>query len=115
MGTWTERRQDRVLSRRTLRILVLIAAVYALLLLPGVLWPAYFDSPAGYLIIAPLLSVYLFHRIGVPGLIEHGACGMALCPPSLLGWVFVAALYVACAWLVSWLIGRIIAPWTPKR
>ncbi|HXM81277.1 MAG TPA: hypothetical protein VN929_05055 [Burkholderiales bacterium] len=104
-----------MLKRRTLQILVLIAALYALLLLPGVLWPGYFDTPAGYLIIAPLLSVYMFHRLGMPGLLEDGACGMALCPPSALGWIFIAALWVAGAWLVAWLMASIMNPWTRKR
>jgi hypothetical protein len=104
-----------MLSRRTLQILVLIAALYALLMLPGVLWPRYFDTPAGFLIIAPLLAVYTFHRLGMPGLLEDGACGMALCPPSGLGWLFIAALWVTGAWLVAWLMASIMNPWLRKR
>ena len=42
---------------RTLRILTLLVAAYALILLPGYFNPAYLDSAIGILLLIPLLSV----------------------------------------------------------
>lgn len=92
-----------MLKPYTLRILALILAGYALLVLPGFIWPSYFDSPAGLLVLVPLLSAYFFHKIGVPGLLEHnGLCGWGWCSPTMFGWVFVAAFWVLVTWLLAW-------------
>jgi len=65
-----------MLKPRTLKLLALIIGGYLLLLLPSAIWPTYFDSAAGYLVLVPYLSVALFHKLGVPGLLEHnGLCG----------------------------------------
>jgi hypothetical protein len=51
----------------------------------------------------PLLSVYFFHKVGVPGLLEHnGLCGWGWCSPTVLGWAFVAVFWVATVWLAAW-------------
>lgn len=92
-----------MLKHRTLRILALIMAGYVLLLLPGFIWPSYFDSPAGLLVLVPGLSVYFFHEIGIQGLLEHnGLCGWGWCSPTVFGWVFVVAFWVLVAWLIAW-------------
>lgn len=92
-----------MLKRRTLKILVLVVAGYGLLLLPAAIWPSYLDSPAGVLLIAPLLSVYVFHRAGVPGLLEHnGLCGWGWCSPTIAGWLLAAALWLGIIWLLAW-------------
>jgi hypothetical protein len=88
---------------RTLKTLALILAIYGLLLLPALIWPSYLDSPAGVLLLIPMLSVYLFHKAGVPGLLEHdGLCGWGWCSPTVFGWLFVAIFWLAVAWLVAW-------------
>jgi hypothetical protein len=38
---------------------------------------------ASYLVMLPLLSIYLFHTLGIPGLLQHaGACGWGMCSPT---------------------------------
>jgi hypothetical protein len=88
---------------RTLKTLALILAIYGLFLLPGLIWSSYLDSPAGVLLLVPMLSVYLFHKAGIPGLLEHdGLCGWGWCSPTVFGWLFVAILWLAAAWLMAW-------------
>ncbi len=104
-----------MLTRRTLKFLLFIVVGYVLLVLPGLFWRSYFDSPAGYLVFVPFLSVHLFHKIGVPGLLEHnGLCGWGWCSPTLLGLVFAAAFWVIVAWCIAWgvaaLTNRLAAP-----
>lgn len=89
--------------QRTLRFFVFLLLGYALLVVPGFVWPSYFDSPAGLLLLVPALSIYLFHRIGIPGLLEHnGLCGWGLCAPTAFGWIFLVAFWVMLAWLIAW-------------
>ena len=94
--------------RRTLRVFALIVAAYGLLALPGLFWPGYLDSPAGLLVVVPYLSIYLFHGIGIPGLLQQGgACGWGWCAPTVFGWVFLLGLWLGVAWLLARLITRL--------
>jgi hypothetical protein len=92
-----------MLSPRTLRTFGWLLATYGMLLLPSLFWPSYLDSPAGVLLLVPALSVYLFHAAGVPGLLEHnGLCGWGWCSPTLFGWCFLVAFWMAAAWVIAW-------------
>lgn len=93
---------------RTLKIFALLVVLYALPVLPALAWPAYLDSPAGWLVLVPGLSVYVFHRLGIPGLLEHdGLCGWGWCAPTPFGWVFLVVFWLVAAWLVAWAIAAL--------
>lgn len=90
----------------TLKILALLVLLYFLLLLPGFFAPAYLDSPMGILLVAPLLSIYLFQKLGIPGLVEqNGLCGWGWCPPTPVGWLLAAMVWLIPIWLIAWGIG----------
>jgi hypothetical protein len=95
-------------KRRRLSIFAILWTLYALLCLPGIWWPGYFDSALGLVLIAPLLSVYLFSMIGVPGLLDNnGLCGWGWCAPSLFGWIFTLTFCLITSWLIACGIERI--------
>jgi hypothetical protein len=90
---------------RTLKVLASILLIYGLLWLPAAFVPSYADSQVGSWLAAPLLSVYLFHLIGVPGLLEHdGLCGSGWCSPTTFGWIFTVTALLLVAWIVAWTI-----------
>jgi hypothetical protein len=77
---------------RTLKIFVALLAVCTLL--------AFFVPQ---LVLVVFLTPHLFHALGVPGLLEHGGhCGWGWCSPSALGWVLMAVVWLAIAWLAAW-------------
>ena len=89
--------------KRTLWVLAALLAGYLVLALPLYVWPAYAASAAGLLVLVPMLSIYLFHKIGIPGLLEHnGLCGWGWCSPTPLGYVFLLAFWLGFALLVAW-------------
>jgi len=88
---------------RTLKFFAAIVLVFLLLSLPGLVWPAYLDSPAGLAVAVPYLSIYLFHQMGIPGLLEHnGLCGWGWCPPTAFGWGFLTTFWLLLVWIVAW-------------
>ena len=94
-----------MLTPRTLKVLALILVGCGLLALVATLFP---ESPVNLLLAAPLLSVYAFHKLGIPGLLEHdGLCGWGWCPPTLLGWLLAAVVWLAAAWVLAWGIGSL--------
>ena len=97
-----------MLQARTIKVLAALITLYGLLLLAAYLIPPFGETAGFYLVMVPLLSVYLFHHFGVPGLLEHeGACGWGLCSPTPLGYAFLVLLWLAAAWLAAWGIGRL--------
>jgi hypothetical protein len=95
-------------ERGTLKVLAILMLAYGLLYLPARIWPAYADSPIGLLFAVPFISVYAFHALGIPGLLQHdGACGWGWCAPTPFGWAFLAAFWIGLAWLAA----RAIASW----
>jgi hypothetical protein len=92
---------------RTLKTLAAVLGGYALLAAAGFLAPA-LQPVSAVLVLVPLLSVHLFHRIGVPGLLEHdGMCGWGWCSPTPLGWAFLLLFWLGAAWLAAWGIARL--------
>lgn len=93
---------------RTLKFLAAIILIYLLLLSPGLVWPKYLDTPVGLLVAIPFLSVYLFHLIGIPFLLEHnGACGWGWCAPTIFGYVFIIVFWLVLAWLLAWFLANV--------
>jgi hypothetical protein len=89
--------------------MVLLLTGYVLLWVPSLFWPGYHDSPLGIIVALPILSVYLFHSVGIPGLLQHnGACGWGWCDPTIFGWVFSISFWL----LVIWLLARFISSLT---
>ena len=83
-----------MLSARTLKTLAILLAVYVLLALPAYLGPAVLEEVSSYLVMPPLLSIYLFHA---------------------WGWVFLALFWLGVAWVLAWGIARLTEPLTPSR
>lgn len=104
-----------MLSPRTLKTLALLLVLYGLLVVPLFVWPAYADSPAGLLLLVPGLSIYLFHKMGMPGLLEHnGLCGWGWCAPTPFGWFFLGVFWLAVAWLLAWGIALLVRRFTTR-
>ena len=98
-----------MLQSRTLKFLAAVIAFFVLLSLPGLVWPGYLDSPAGLIVAVPYLSIYVFHKIGIPGLLEHnGACGWGWCAPTIFGWGFLCVFWFLIAWLLAWGLSGLI-------
>jgi hypothetical protein len=54
------------------------------------------------LALLPFLSVYLFHSLGVPGLLANGgACGWGWCAPTVLGWLLVGGVALGLLWVLA--------------
>lgn len=94
-----------MLQPRTIKIFAFLVFLCLLLMLVASLLP---DSPLGAVLVAPLLSVFAMHKLGVPGLLEHdGLCGWGWCSPTVPGWLLAGALWLAAAWALAWVIGRL--------
>lgn len=90
---------------RTLKFFVAFILAFALILLPAWIWPKYLDSFAGVLVLVPYLSIYLFHKIGMPGLLQNnGACGWGWCAPTMFGWVFLYTFWLFVLWMLAWAV-----------
>jgi len=92
----------RRILHRPIAVFAFLVGAYFLVLSPALFWPSYLDSPVGVLVALPYLSVYLFHALGVPGLlVNDGACGWGWCAPTVFGWCFITAFWLGLAWLVA--------------
>ncbi len=95
-------------ARRTFVVFAILMAAFALLTLPALVWPKYLDSPLGIVVAVPYLSVYLFHGLGVPGLLQNnGACGWGWCALTPFGWAFLCIVWLTVLWLMAWLIAKV--------
>jgi len=97
-----------MLQPRTLKILAALLAGYLVLLIPAYLGPSFLEAMSSYAVMVPFLSIYLFHKLGIPGLLEHGgACGWGWCALTAFGWTFLALFWIGIAWLVAWGLARL--------
>jgi hypothetical protein len=99
-----------MLLPRTLKILAVLLTAYALLVISAYWGPAYLEGMSSYFVIVPFLSIYIFHKLGIPGLLEHnGACGWGWCSPTASGWAFLVVFWIAVAWFIAWGLARLTA------
>lgn len=95
-------------AARTLRVFIVMVTLYVLLALPALKWPAYGDSPIGLIFVAPYTSIYFFHTVDIPGLLQsNGACGWGWCAPTSFGWAFLVCFWLMITWLLAFAIGRL--------
>lgn len=95
-------------SARTLRFAAALLGLWLLLGAPALITDRWLDTPFGLLFVLPLLSVYLFHAAGIPGLLQHdGACGWGWCSPTAFGLVFVALFWLALLLALASLLARL--------
>ena len=105
-----------MLKQITLQLLALFVVGYGLLMMPGVFWPEYFDSPAGLLLVVPYLSLYLFHKLGIPGLLEHnGLCGWGWCSPTAFGVIFIVVFWLMIACALAWSLAALLSRFRRKK
>lgn len=99
------------MTMRRTRPLLIFAALLAgsiLLWMPAFFSPAYIDTLPGRIVAFPFISVYLFHMIGVPGLLVNNcACGWGWCAPTLFGWIFITVFWLLTAFLLALGIARL--------
>lgn len=89
-------------ERQALKLLLALLAAAGLMALPGLIWPAWLDSPAGWVVLMPFFLAHVLRGAGVPGLIENeGACGWGWCSPTTLGWAVSALICVLVIWALA--------------
>ena len=72
-----------MLRPRTLKILAALLTGYVLLVIPAYWGPSCLEEFSSRFAMMPLFSIYIFHSVGIPGLLEHGgACGWGWCAPT---------------------------------
>lgn len=99
-----------VFDRATIKIFLRMVVGYTLLCLPTWFWPGYLDTPLGVVAVIPLMAIYVFHAIGIPGLLQHdGMCGWGWCAPTLAGWVFLVAFWLFAVCLLAKLISGLVS------
>ena len=99
-----------MLAPRTLKVLFGLLSAYVVLSIPAWWGPAFLEEVSTYIYMVPILAIYLFHSVGIPGLLEHnGACGWGLCSPTIVGWVFLVLFWLSVAWLTAWGVARLTA------
>jgi hypothetical protein len=94
-------------SHSTLKILIILIAIFGGLLLLAVVSDEYLDTSIGVIFAVPFLSIYIFHNLGIPGLLQNnGACGWGWCAPTLWGWVFLILFWILFLWFIVWGIAK---------
>ena len=96
------------MNRRPVRIFCGIFSAYAVLSLPAWTGPEFLEGLSTYIYMTPILAIYIFHALGVPGLLQHGGhCGWGLCAPTITGWGVLVMFWIVVVWLVASGIARL--------
>ena len=97
-------------NSRMLKIMVIIVLCYSALLAAGYLLPEELALPFRMLGVPLLFSVYAFHLVGIPGVLEqNGHCGWGWCEPTPFGWLLAVVFWL----VVTYLLARYIV-WIKK-
>ena len=97
-----------MLAPRTIRILAILLAAYVVLVVCAYWGPSSLAAIGSYFVMVPLLSVFVFHKVGIPGLLENnGACGWGWCAPTVFGWALLAFFWTGVVWLAAWALARL--------
>jgi hypothetical protein len=93
--------------KRTAKVFAALLAGYLVLASTAYWAPELIAQASVWLVMVPLFSIYGFHALGIPGLLEHGGrCGWGWCSPTSLGWAFLAAFWLGLFWAAAWAIAR---------
>ena len=99
-----------MLERRTFAILGAAVGAYFVLAVPAYVGPSALGEYSAVIVAPVILSLYVFHRLGMPGLLENdGLCGWGWCGPSAFGLLFLAVFWLGVAWLAAWALSRVVA------
>lgn len=99
-----------MLRKRTLKIFALLVAAAVLCGLPAYVGPPFLEPISAYVVFVPFMSLHLFHKLGIPGLLEHGGnCGWGLCDSTPFGYGFVIGFWLLVLWLAAWGLARLTA------
>ena len=95
--------------RRTCDIFIALVAAYIFITFPLYTGPAALAEYSAAFVTPLMLSLYLFNRLGVPGLLEDDGICWAWCGPSAFGVVFLLLFWLGVAWLAAWGVARLLA------
>jgi hypothetical protein len=98
-----------MLARPTFTLFTALVASYVIIAAPAYLGPAALGEYSAVLVTPLVLSLYVFHRLGVPGLLENDGLCWSWCGPTAFGLVFLALFWLALAWLAAWALARLLA------
>lgn len=92
-----------MINRRIIKHFIWIISIYAILASIVITFKGVLNFYVVTIILGlPFYTVHIFHRIGVPGVLEHnGYCGWGLCSPTKFGWLLSICFLVFVAWLIA--------------
>lgn len=95
-------------ARSTFTIFKALVATYLIIASPAYLGPAALGEYSAALVSPVMLSLYVFHRLGVPGLLEDDGLCWSWCGPSAVGVVLLIMFWLGAAWLAAWVLSRVL-------
>jgi hypothetical protein len=96
-------------ARSTYTVFKALVAAYILIASPAYIGPAALGEYSAALVSPVMLSLYVFHRLGVPGLLEDDGLCWSWCGPSAFGVLFLLVFWLGAAWLAAWALSRVLA------